>query len=446
MFTIDQPNRTLIILLAGSLFLFAACSGSSNGSNFAEILEDPPPGDPPPDDPPPAGGDNPPETPVAVTVIAGDDDSGDVQNTISWALDPDVTEYTVFWSNAPGVTENSSILVPTFAGTRYNIHSGADVVAGNTYYYRVRATSAGGDSALSDEIAATPQTAITNNALNDVAWNGVDTLVAVADSGVILSSPNATADPWIDTSLAAAAQPLTGVTWENVNSQFLIVGASSTVLTGDGTNWNLEDLSNLAGSSNLQDVAFFGDKYIAVGNNATILASNIDGSAWEAQDVGPVPGATSFNAVATNNDRIVVVGSNGTVVTSVDGFNWEEQLPIINNNLNDVTWDGSQFMAVGSNDTVFTSPDGLDWTAHIPGTADINLVAVTQFDSGLPQNPTIGAVGSSGTLVFDPDAGPGNIVFTGTTRMLSGMTWVDDGAGTGYFVMVGSDGTVLTAR
>jgi hypothetical protein len=49
-------------------------------------------------------------------------------------------------------------------------------------------------------------------------------------------------------------------------------------------------------------------------------------------------------------------------------------------------------------------------------------------------------------LVFDPDAGPGNIVFTGTTRMLSGMTWVDDGAGTGYFVMVGSDGTVLTAR
>lgn len=434
MFTNNHSDRTRFFFLASSLLVLSACGSSNNNPSSSQ------------EDPPPGNQDNPPAAPVSIMVVAGDDDSGDIQNTISWNLDPDATDYTVYWSNAPGVTENSSIVVPAFSGTRYVIHSGVDVLAGNTYYYRVRAASAGGDSALSDEVAATPQAAITNSALNDVAWNGVDTLVAIADSGVILTSPNATTDPWVDASPAAAPQQLSGVTWENVNSQFLVVGAGNTVLTGDGTNWNLEDLSNLPGASNLQDAAWLGDKYIAVGNNATILTSNVDGSAWEAQDAGPIPGATSFSAVAASNDRIVVVGSNGTVVTSVDSIAWEEQPPVGNNNLNDVTWDGNQFLVVGSNDTVLTSPDGLTWTAHIPGTADINLVAVTQFDSGLPQNPVVGAVGSSGTMVLDPDAGPGSIVLTGTTRMLSGMTWVDDGAGSAYFVIVGSDGTVLTVN
>lgn len=435
MFTSIYPESTRFFFLASSLLVLSACSSSNNGSDFSEIL-----------DPPPSDQGNPPAAPVTVMVVAGDDDSGDIQNTISWALDADATDYTVYWSNAPGVTENSSIVTPTFSGTRYVIHSGVDVVAGNNYYYRVRAASAGGDSELSDEVAATPQAAITNNALSDVAWNGVDTLVAVGDSGVILTSPNATADSWIDVSPAAAPQQLTGVTWESVNSQFVVVGAGNTVLTGDGTNWNLEDLGNLPGASNLQDVAWLGDKYIAVGNNATIFTSNVDGSAWEAQDAGPIPGATSFNAVTASADRIVVVGSNGTVLTSADAVAWEEQLPVGNNNLNDITWDGNQFTVVGSNDTVFTSPDGLTWTAHIPGTADINLAAVTQFDSGLPQNPVVGAVGSSGTMVLDPDAGPGFIILTGTTRMLAGMTWVDDGAGDAYYVIVGSDGTVQTAR
>ena len=155
---------------------------------------------------------------------------------------------------------------------------------------------------------------------------------------------------------------------------------------------------------------------------------------------------TNFtNAVAANDTRVVVAGTNGTLLASVDTVTWDVQPLAENNDLNDATWDGSQFVVVGSNDTVLTSPDGLTWTQHIPGTSNINFVAVTQFDSGLPQNPTLGTVGSSGTLVIDPAADPGAIVLTGTTRMLAGMTWVDDGAGDAYFVIVGSDGTVLTA-
>ncbi|MGB5492038.1 MAG: hypothetical protein WBM76_14525, partial [Woeseiaceae bacterium] len=226
----------------------------------------------------------------------------------------------------------------------------------------------------------------------------------------------------------------------------LVVGAGSTVLTGDGVNWVEEDLSNIAGARNLKDTAWLGNGYIAVGNNGAVITSNVDGSSWTLQDAGANVGNTAFNAVATNNAIIIIVGGNGTILDSVDAVTWTEQAKPLNNDLNDITWDGNQFIVVGSNDTILTSPDGLTWTSHVPGTSNINYVAVTQWDSGLPQTPVLGTSGSSGTFVVDPDADPGTIIRTGTTRLLAGMTWVDDGVVPAYFVMVGSDGTVLTTQ
>ncbi len=435
MTAMTRKNQSDFVKLfaAISFSLMLAACGDSSGS-FNQPVN-------PPINPP-----APPGDPQNVQVVSGDGDSSEVQNTISWTLDPNATDYTVYWDNAPGVTENSSVVVPAAAGTRYVVHSDVDVLAGNSYYYRVKASSADGTSNLSAEISGTPQQAIASNQLNDVAWNGTDTLVAVGDSGVILASPNGTLDAWTDVSLANVPVPLAGVTWEDVNSQFLVVGASSTVLTGDGSNWVEEDLSNLPGAKNLQDVAWLGDRYIAIGNNGAILTSDVDGSNWTEQNAGANLANTSFNAVAYGNNTIVVVGSNGTILDSADALAWTEQAKPLNNDLNDITWDGSQFVVVGSNDTILTSPDGLVWTSHVPGTADINFVAVTQWDSGLPQNPVLGTVGSAGTFVVDPDGDPGVIIRTGTTEQLRGITWVDDGVAPAYFVIVGNDGTVLTAR
>jgi photosystem II stability/assembly factor-like uncharacterized protein len=424
-------NPLKLLFTIGLVLILPACS--SSGDDLSQGV-------------PANNSGTPPAVPVNVHVVAADDDSGEVQNTISWTLDPDATSYTVYWDNAPGVSNASSVVVPAAQGTRYVIHSDVDVVAGSTYYYRVQATNADGDSGLSAEVAGTPQRTITGNEINDVAWNGLDLLVAVGDSGVILASPNGTADVWTDASVPDVPVSLEGVTWENVNSQFLIVGAGDTVLTGDGTTWVQEDLSNLAGSRNLKDAAWLGDRYIVVGNNGAIITSNIDGSAWTLQDAGPALANTSLNAVAYNTARIVVVGTNGTIVTSVDGITWDVQATPGNNDLNDITWDGSQFVIVGSNDTILTSNDGMAWTSHAPGTSDINFVAVTQWDSGLPAIPVVAAVGSSGTFVVGPQNDPGLIVRTGTTRQLGGLTVVDSGPGAPYFVISGSDGSVLTAR
>jgi photosystem II stability/assembly factor-like uncharacterized protein len=348
------------------------------------------------------------------------------------------------------------VVVPTDHGFTFVTHSGVEL-KGNTYYYRVQAKSGGLSSPLSDEVTGTPQESKTINALNDVAWNGADTLVAVGVEGVILNSPNGVTGEWTDVSDEATPESLTGVTWESTNNQFLIVGAGLTVLTGDGSigsTWSRQDLSNLEGTTDLEDVAWLGDGYIAVGKNCIIITSP-DGSDWTKRDPGlSVPG-TTLNGVASNdNNLIVVVGTNGTLLTSTDnGLNWQQQpLPAVvdTRSLNDITWDGKQFGVVGSNDTILSSSDGIDWTLHNPGTSTITFVAASQWDSLLPinpaLNPVLGAVGSSGTFVVSPDAVTGFSVPTGTNEKLSGMTWVDDGVTSPYFVIVGNDGTVLTSQ
>lgn len=425
--TMRYKSLQTICLTLGASLLIAACgSSSSSGPTLSPSL---------------------PLSPVNVQIVAGDGDSTAVQNTISWTLDPRATEYRVYWATAPGVSTSSSVLTPAVQPGRSVTHTGVDVVAGTSYYYRVEAVIAGSASPLSVEVQGTPQASIAGNSLNDVAWNGIDTLIAVGDNGTILRSPDGTSGAWIDASTAAVAQSLSAVAWDGINNQFIIVGSGSTVLTGDGRTWNLQDLSNFPGALNLNDVQWLGDRYIAVGNNGTILSSNIDGSVWTLLNPGAGVLTTSLSAVAANDSVTVVVGTNGTIVVSEDLVTWDELPKPTNNNLNDVTWDGNQFIVVGSNDTVLTSPDALTWTSHVPGTSDINFVAVSHWDSGaLPANPQLGTIGSAGTYVIDPDADPGTVVRTGTTEQLGGMTWVDDGSPRGYFAIVGNDGTVLTTR
>ncbi len=75
----------------------------------------------------------------------------------------------------------------------------------------------------------------------------------------------------------------------------------------------------------------------------------------------------------------------------------------------------------------------------------INFAAVTQWDAGLPTDPVVVAVDSSGTHVIRPADDPGIIVPTGTSGQLGGVSFVDTGVGSeAYFVIVGNDGTVLT--
>jgi photosystem II stability/assembly factor-like uncharacterized protein len=406
--------------------------------------------------------------PRNVQVVSWDGDSSEVSNTISWKRDPAATNYRVYWDTSPGVTSSSSVVVPADKDLNYITHSDSEVVEGITYYYRVQALSDGQTSVLSAEVSGTPQKAITGNHLNDVAWDGEDTLIAVGDSGDIITSPNGTTDVWSDASDPDVTENLSAVTWEGVNNQFLIVGASGKVLTSNADlTWN-EVASGV--NTDLEDVAWLGDRYIAVGKHSTLLISNEDGSIWSPVDLSGYLAGTSLTVtdlqnitlkgVAFGDGMILVVGTNGTVVNasyqaSIDPTptGWQILPQFTNNDLNDATWDGSQFFVSGSNDTLLVSSDGSNWDSINTATTTITFVGMSQWDSALPLDLVPATAGSSGTLLVDPQGAKLNVP-TGTNQQLASLTWIEKWVDADpdpdylefppYFVIVGHDGTVLT--
>ena len=390
--------------------------------------------------------------PQNVQVVSGDSSSTEVKNTISWTEDPTATDYVVYVSNTPDVTDSSSEVVPTLEGADFVTHSGTDVIAGTPLYYRVQALSATQSSVLSAEVTGTPQQSITTNNLNDVAWNGTDTLVAVGDVGAIITSPNGLQDGWTSTAVGGLAESLSAVTWNDSPSQFLIVGAGLTVLGGDGTTWNQADMSNIsiAASGDLEDVAWVVDRYVAVGkNNLVITSPDGSDSSWTVQNGGDLSDNVTLLGVASNGDgsKTVAVGTNGTLLTSDNrGETWIPWTVTESNSLNDVTWDGSQFIVVGATGTVYTSTDGIDWQKSTLVSVDSAFNGVTQWDSSLPTDPILAIVGATGDFIVFPDATTALFIRTGTTEPLSANTWVDDGVNPAYFVIVGHDGFVLTSQ
>lgn len=67
------------------------------------------------------------------------------QTTVSWDSVPGAASYTLYWGSKPSVTKTS----PRISATSPYIHGGLDY--GQTYYYRVTANNADGESALSSE-------------------------------------------------------------------------------------------------------------------------------------------------------------------------------------------------------------------------------------------------------------------------------------------------------
>jgi hypothetical protein len=439
--------------------LLAACGGGSGGGDDGPVFY--------PDVPP-----------LDVQVVAGDGNDSELQNVISWRADPAATGHTVYWSYTPDVTVNSPVVVPFESGSTYTVHSAAnkplEVVAGETIYYLVVATDGTQVSVPSVVVSGTPQAAVTGNSLKDVVWNGLldgnISLVAVGDSGTILTSPNGTLDGWEDVDLSLVADldddvSLAGVTWGNM--QFVVVGAGGTVLTSpEGIEWTYQDTGV---NTDLEDVAWTGSQYVVVGKNGAVLTSpTAEAKTWTVLDARVDP-AITLEAVAIGNGTLVAVGTKGTIITKPAGEDWRpidlaDQGIDENNDLSDVTWDGTRFGVVGSFSTLLSSSDGINWYLHNPNIANFALEGALQWDPflpfNLPVNPLLAMVGSSGSFFIGKDCDPvdpnnlddldcGLSVPTRTNQQLEAIIWIDDidpavDLIEPYFLMVGHDGTVLT--
>ena len=105
-----------------------------------------------------------PAAPATPTNVAATYQSANARNYVTWSAVSGATQYKVYWGTSPGVTTSSNVSGPT-STTDFG-HTG--VVAGTTYYYRVAALNAGGQSALSLEVSATVPTSQPNLVVGSV--------------------------------------------------------------------------------------------------------------------------------------------------------------------------------------------------------------------------------------------------------------------------------------
>jgi hypothetical protein len=167
-------------------------------------------------------------------------------------------------------------------------------------------------------------------------------------------------------------------------SQFVAVG-EGIFTSPDGITWT-ERQGGVA--ARLEDVAWKGGQFVAVGGEGTVLTS-LDGAAWTRQ-VTPAATWPELWGIAASGDRLVAVGRQylpvtgdhvSLILTSTDGVAWSEVLPRQSVSLNRVIWSGDRFVAVGSSSgepmasaIALVSQDGLAWTRHAVGATSITVL------------------------------------------------------------------------
>ncbi len=194
-----------------------------------------------------------------------------------------------------------------------------------------------------------------------------------------------------------------------------------------------------AGYTELQDVIYRENTFLAVGDEGKVMTSS-DGSQWDVQTI-PNFQAT---AVAFGAGRYVIVGGEDSdgddifdagIMTSADGSVWSEEAVDILPPLNKVIYADGRFVAVGDNGLILTSSDGSLWTEQSTGPYDdIN-------DLAMGDSQTLFAVGDRGFIASWNGNGWDRIQ-SQITADLYDMVFDDDQS---LYVIVGDDSTVLTS-
>lgn len=169
----------------------------------------------------------------------------------------------------------------------------------------------------------------TTEDLSDVAWSG-ERFVAVGHHGIIVHSSDG--DRWHPASRPAVpfreAQPgddpnsiyyyFSGVAWSG--DRFVAVGwggndhVGTVVQSRDGDSWELAAGHDELADEHFEAVAWNGRRFVAVSYFEGTIMYSVEGDRWEpAREIATV---NRLNAVAAGGGRFVAVGENGTIVVS----------------------------------------------------------------------------------------------------------------------------------
>jgi hypothetical protein len=246
------------------------------------------------------------------------------------------------------------------------------------------------------------------------------------------------------------------------NGRFVAVGQDGTILvSSDGVTWTNRSVD----WNNLLAVTFGNGLFVAVGYFGGLLTSP-DGEHWTKPMV-PNPYPRDLLDVTFGNGRFVAVGAG--VVWSADGVHWQEWVDGRSYYLSTVGYGNGKFVAYPNYpDIMLTSTDGENWSTNVVQPFGLPMASVT-FGNGL----FVAANGSFGISIsadgfnwtnrfsgYFENVAFGNGIFLATgegiARSTDALTWNRvlpiqtnflEGAayGNGSFVVVGGNGMILTS-
>jgi photosystem II stability/assembly factor-like uncharacterized protein len=190
-------------------------------------------------------------------------------------------------------------------------------------------------------------------------------------------------------------------------------------------------------TENYEGVAYGNGRWVIVGGKGTILSSP-DGVQWTAE-TNPA-GTAKLNDVAFGGGKFVAIGSgNQVVLTSPDGHGWT-QIPLKVGGGLEIIYDGTQFISSAAGGWLFKSPDGTAWEGleRIPTLyVDVGGLA---YGNGTYVNVGYSRTGKPTDLWSSPDLSKWEFRDAQSSQHLLGVVF-----GLGQFVAVGYKGTLITS-
>lgn len=203
---------------------------------------------------------------------------------------------------------------------------------------------------------------------------------AVGDAGGIYRS--STGINW-ESPVPITNNRLMGIAWSG--NRYIAVGENKTILiSNDGENWTTVS-TGVVSDYRLNAVCWNGNKFLAAGwditNNKTVIISSANGLNWNMGSLSVSGGI--INSIIWASNKFIAVGqfyANGEyhplLLTSTDGIVWMNKSDAINGAgmLYDVIWTTNGFMAVGSGLTA-SSTNGITWNRHNVPDLSLNGIA-----------------------------------------------------------------------
>jgi len=226
----------------------------------------------------------------------------------------------------------------------------------------------------------------------------VDLFVAVGNSGSIWWTTNGTT---VNSALFTSTQPtnhLKSVAYGN--GRFVAVGENATVLySTDGKTWIT---TSCTGCGNFTDVAFGNGIFLA--STATGIRRTVDGITWSQNTNYQDQNFTSITKIRFGSGIFLIIDNASNSSYSTGATAWSSNIAVGATNTS-MAYNGSYFVALRSGGANVFNPSTYSWSA-------VTNPGAYTFTDGIYGNALAVFVASGGNIVFTRDSGTTYSTFT----------------------------------